>query len=129
LPELYSPSTLSGATRNGNYSPWDLQINTLQTAKPASFYRIGIDFYLGINHIGLLIKELATVLAFYQGVSGFKLVSRETIRNSSTADKLFGHEGIECEVAVLEALNMLFKIIEFSRNRSKTIYPWKYSTP
>jgi hypothetical protein len=86
------------------------------------FCRIGIDFYLGINHIGLLVKELDIVLAFYQGVSGFKLVSRETIRNSYTADKLFGHEGIECGVAILEARIMLFKIIEFSRNRPKTIY-------
>jgi hypothetical protein len=32
-------------------------------------------------------------------------------------------------LAVLEAPNVLFEIIEFSRNRSKTIYPWKYSTP
>ena len=93
------------------------------------FCRIGIDFYLGINHIGLLGKEFDTVLAFYQGVIRFKLVSRETIRNSYTADKLFGHEGIECELAVLEAPNVLFEIIEFSRNRSKTIYLWEYRTP
>ena len=49
---------------------------------------------LGINYIGLSVKDLDTVLAFYQGVSGFKLVSRETIRNSSAADRLFGHERI-----------------------------------
>ena len=93
------------------------------------FCRTGIDFYLGINHIGLLVKEFDTVRAFYQGVIRFKLVSRETIRNSYTADKLFGHEGIECELAVLEAPNVLFEIIEFSRNRSKTIYLWEYRTP
>ena len=74
---------------------------------------------LGINYIGLSVKDLDTVLAFYQGVSGFKLVSRETIRNSSAADRLFGHERIEYEVAVLEAPNMLFELTEFSHNRSK----------
>lgn len=74
---------------------------------------------LGINHIGLSVKDLDTVLAFYQGVSGFKLVSRETIRSNSAADKLFGHEGIEYEVAVLEAPNMLFELTEFSHNRGK----------
>lgn len=77
----------------------------------------------------MLVKEFDTVRAFYQGVIRFKLVSRETIRNSYTADKLFGHEGIECELAVLEAPNVLFEIIEFSRNRSKTIYLWEYRTP
>ena len=69
------------------------------------------------------------MLAFYQGVNRFKLVSREAIRNSYTADKLFGHEGIECELAVLDAPNMMFEIIEFSRDRSKTIYLWEYRIP
>ena len=74
---------------------------------------------LGINHIGLSVKDLDTVLPFYQGVSGFKLVSRETIRNNPAADKLFGHAGIEYEVAILEAPNMLFELTEFSHNAMK----------
>jgi catechol 2,3-dioxygenase-like lactoylglutathione lyase family enzyme len=76
---------------------------------------------LGINHIGLSVRDLDTVLEFYQSVSNFKLVSRETVSNNSNADKLFGHNNIELEVAVLEAPNMLFEITEFKHNRNKPV--------
>lgn len=71
---------------------------------------------IGINHIGLSVKDLDSVLAFYQGVTGFKLVRRETVRNSTAADTLFGHPGIEYEIAVLMAPNMLFEFIQFKHN-------------
>lgn len=76
---------------------------------------------LGVNHIGLSVRDLDATLAFYQAATGFKLVRREVVRNSSAADKLFGREGIEYEVAVLEAPNMLFEITEFSHNRNVPI--------
>ena len=74
---------------------------------------------LGVNHIGLSVKDLDAVLEFYQSVSDFKLVSRETVSSNSNADKLFGHNNIEFEVAVLEAPNMLFELTEFKHNRNK----------
>ena len=74
---------------------------------------------LGVNHIGLSVKDLDAVLEFYQSVSDFKLVSRETVGSNSNADKLFGHNNIEFEVAVLEAPNMLFELTEFKHNRNK----------
>ena len=72
---------------------------------------------LGINHIGLSVRDLDAILDFYQSTTDFKLVSRETVRNSSQADKLFGRENIEYEVAVLEAPNMLFEFTQFTHNR------------
>ena len=76
---------------------------------------------LGVNHIGLSVRDLDASLDFYQRASGFKVIRREVIRSNSAADKLFGREGIEYEVAVLEAPNMLFELTEFSHNRDTPI--------
>jgi catechol 2,3-dioxygenase-like lactoylglutathione lyase family enzyme len=76
---------------------------------------------LGVNHIGLSVRDLDAMLGFYQSASGFKVISRETVRNSSAANKLFGRENVEYEVAVLEAPNMLFELIEFSHNQSQPL--------
>ena len=65
---------------------------------------------LGVNHIGLSVKDLDSTLAFYQGVTGFKLIRRDTVRNNAAADTLFGRAGIEYEIAVLEAPNMSFEM-------------------
>lgn len=43
----------------------------------------------------LSVKDLDTVSAFYQGVSGFKLLSLAAIRDSATKDKPFAYEGVE----------------------------------
>lgn len=72
---------------------------------------------IGVNHIGLSVRDLDASLEFYQQASGFKLIRRETVRVNRAADKLFGHENIEYEIAVLEAPNMLFELTEFSHNR------------
>tara|TARA_B110000858_G_scaffold197470_2_gene259192 strand:+ start:6948 stop:7562 length:615 start_codon:yes stop_codon:yes gene_type:complete len=69
---------------------------------------------MGVNHIALSVRDLDASLAFYQSATGFKVVRREVVR----ADKLFGREGVEYEVAVLEAPNMLLELTEFSHNRN-----------
>ena len=56
---------------------------------------------MGVNHIGLSVKDLEKTLAFYQQASGFKLVHREAVSNSAAADQLFGIEGAAYEIAVL----------------------------
>ncbi|MFK7865358.1 MAG: VOC family protein [Pseudohongiellaceae bacterium] len=76
---------------------------------------------MGVNHIALSVRDLDATLAFYQQATGFKVVRREVVRSSSAADKLFGREGVEYEVAVLEAPNMLLEITEFSHNRDTPI--------
>ena len=74
---------------------------------------------MGVNHIGLSVKNLDAMLDFYQGVSGYELVHRETVSNNPAADKLYGVDNIAYEIAVLEAPNMLFELIEFSHNANK----------
>lgn len=76
---------------------------------------------IGVNSIGLSVRDLDAALAFYQEGSGYKLIRREVVKNSSAADRLFGRDSIEYEIAVLEAPNMLFELIEFSHNRNVPI--------
>ena len=45
--------------------------------------------------VRLSVKDLDTVSAFYQGESGFKLLSLAAIRDSATKDKPFAYEGVE----------------------------------
>lgn len=73
---------------------------------------------LGINHIGLSVKDLDKVLTFYLESTGFELIRREKVSRNRDADRLFGHRGMSYEVAVLKAPNMLFEIIEFAHNKN-----------
>jgi len=71
---------------------------------------------IGLNHIALSVKDLDRALDFYQKGSGFELLSREVVSGNAAADALFAHSGIEYEVAVLKAPNMLFELTEFKHN-------------
>lgn len=73
---------------------------------------------IGLNHIGLSVRDLDKTLAFYQQSTNFELIRRETITQNQNADALYGHKGISYEVAVLKAPNMLFELVEFSHNHS-----------
>jgi len=81
---------------------------------------------IGLNHIGLSVKNLDKVLAFYQQSTGFELIRRDTITGSKAANTLFGRQDIRYEVAVLKAPNMLFELVEFSHNQSQ---PLKHMPP
>lgn len=74
---------------------------------------------LGVNCIGLSVKDLDSTLAFYHSVTGFELVRREAVRGSSAADTLFGRADVEYEIAVLLAPNMLLELIEFKHNANE----------
>lgn len=76
---------------------------------------------IGVNHIGLSVKDLDATLAFYQQVTDFKLIRRETVKNNKEADTLFGKADVEYEIAVLESPNMLFEFIEFKHNENKAV--------
>lgn len=73
---------------------------------------------MGINHIGLSVSNLDAALAFYQGVTGYPLVRRESV-SGEPASTLFGVPHLSYESAVLEAPNMLFELTEFSNNAGK----------
>ncbi len=73
---------------------------------------------MGVNHIGLSVRDLDTALAFYQSATNFPLIRRERVSGNDAANTLFGRDGIAYEIAVLEAPNMLFELIEFSHNEN-----------
>ncbi len=74
---------------------------------------------LGVNHIGISVKDLDASLAFYQGATGYKLIHREQVADNPAADRLFAVPNVRYEIAVLEAPNMLFELIEFAHNADK----------
>ena len=88
---------------------------------PAATIKDSPTTLIGVNHIGLSVRNLDATLAFYTQVTDYKLLSRKSVSNSKTADELFGHAGIEYEIAVLEAPNMLFEFIEFKHNANKPL--------
>ncbi|MFT6047542.1 MAG: catechol 2,3-dioxygenase-like lactoylglutathione lyase family enzyme [Arenicella sp.] len=71
---------------------------------------------MGINHIGLSVKNLDETLAFYKEATDFKLVRRAKVSNNEGADALYAHDGVAYEIAVLKAPNILFELIEFKHN-------------
>lgn len=73
---------------------------------------------LGVNHIGLSVKDLDRAIAFYQGATGFRLIKRETFTQNKSADILFARENVEFETAVLSAPNWLLELTAFKHNRS-----------
>lgn len=76
---------------------------------------------LGVNHIGLSVKDLDRSLDFYRKATDFKLVRREKVSKNPDAESLYGRSDIELEVAVLKAPNMLLELTAFEHNRDAEI--------
>lgn len=76
---------------------------------------------VGINHIGLSVKNLDVVLAFYLSATEFELIKRETITHSAVLDELHQSQGLTMEVATLRAPNMLFELVEYNVNKNTPI--------
>ena len=96
---------------------------------PAATVRDTNTTILGLNHIGLSVKDLDKTLAFYQEATNFELVSRQSVAQNSDADLLFGHANIAYEIAVLKAPNMLLELIEFEHNKNAAISPMPAKGP
>ena len=45
---------------------------------------------IGLNHIGLSVRDLDAALAFYQGATQFELLRRESVSGNEQARTLFG---------------------------------------
>ena len=71
---------------------------------------------IGVNHIGLSVRNLDRAIAFYQGATGFELVSREVIEGNKAADRLFARENTQLEIAVLRGPNWLLELSAFKHN-------------
>ena len=91
------------------------QVSAIETDEAASIKDTSTSI-MGINHIGLSVKNLDKTLAFYKEATDFELVRREKVSTNKDADALYGHDGVAYEIAVLKAPNMLFELIEFKHN-------------
>lgn len=74
-----------------------------------------------INHIGLTVRDLDQMLAFYQGVCGFKVLGKQIIGSDMASSKLLGIKDVSFEKVVLQAPNMLFELTEFRPLRDSAI--------
>lgn len=110
--QLYQLIVLVGAfvLNNGN-------VNAITIDKSASIKDTKTTI-MGINHVGLSVKNLEQALAFYQKATGFELIKRHKVFSNKKADALFAVENIIYEVAVLKAPNMLFELTEFAANKN-----------
>jgi catechol 2,3-dioxygenase-like lactoylglutathione lyase family enzyme len=72
---------------------------------------------IGLNHIGLSVRDLDAALAFYQGATQFELLRRESVSVNEQASKLFGQDDIAYEIAVLRGPNMLLELTQFEGNQ------------
>lgn len=70
---------------------------------------------IGFNHIGLVVKDLESMLAFYQKATQYELKERTTVSQNKAADQLFGQAGVSFERAVLKGPNMLLELTQFDK--------------
>ena len=72
--------------------------------------------FMGVNHIGISVRDMDRMLDFYQQATDFELVRRDTVAGSAAADTLYGVQDVRYEVAVLKAPNMLLELRAFAHN-------------
>ena len=76
---------------------------------------------MGFNHIGIVVQDLEKMVAFYQAATGFEIVKREKISNSTIADILYNESGIAYETVTFKAPNMLLELTHFANTIAEPI--------
>jgi len=76
---------------------------------------------IGVNRIGLNVRNLDQMLLFYESATGFEVVKHETVKDNPAADQVFGEPGVVYRTALLRAPNMLLELTEFSNVRQNAI--------
>jgi len=69
---------------------------------------------IGFNHIGISVKNLDEMLAFYQRATDYKLLKRKAVGATEAVETLYGEKGIQYETAILKGPNMLLELTEFN---------------
>ena len=108
----YQSAVLAGALTINSFNSVGIEIDENASIKDTT------TTIMGVNHIGLSVKNLDEALSFYQKATGFELIKREKVSASAHTDTLFGQETLSYEIAILKAPNMLFELTEFSVNEN-----------
>jgi catechol 2,3-dioxygenase-like lactoylglutathione lyase family enzyme len=111
----YQSAILAGALTINSFNSVGIEIDENASIKDTT------TTIMGVNHIGLSVKNLDEALSFYQKATGFELIKREKVTASAHTDTLYGQEALSYEIAILKAPNMLFELTEFSVNKNATL--------
>jgi catechol 2,3-dioxygenase-like lactoylglutathione lyase family enzyme len=71
---------------------------------------------MGLNHIGLSVRDLDVALDYYLAATGFALIRKDQVAASKVADTLYARQDVSFKVAVLKGPNMLLELTEFEGN-------------
>ena len=75
---------------------------------------------IGFNHIGISVKNLDEMIAFYQKATDFELVKRERVSNHAAADNIYARKSIAYQRATFKAPNMLLELTEYANQQNAT---------
>ncbi len=70
--------------------------------------------FIGFNHIGISVLDLDGMVDFYQNATDYQVVKRYKVENDYAANKLFDHDSMVYEMAILKGPNMLLELTEFA---------------
>ena len=71
---------------------------------------------MGLQHIALSVQDLDRALAFYQGATGFQVISRMKIQDDPAINRLFQRDNVVYDRAVLQAPNWILELTEYQHN-------------
>lgn len=72
---------------------------------------------MGFNHIGISVKNLDEMVAFYQKATPFEIVKREKVKQHAHADEIYAREGVAYERVTFKAPNMLLELTAYANQQ------------
>jgi len=76
---------------------------------------------IGFNHVGITVKDLDVMLAFYQSATRFDLLDRSMIQNNKSVNQLYGQDSMVYERAILKGPNMLLELTQFENQQDRDL--------
>jgi len=73
--------------------------------------------FIGFNHIGLSVKDLDGMVAFYQDATDYKVIKSYSVNNDVATNKLYGIDSLTYRRAILKGPNMLLELTAFDQSK------------
>jgi len=78
---------------------------------------------VGLNHMGLCVRDLGAALAFYRDVAGFEVRLPPTRMSGGWFDTLTRNDGAEIEVAMLDLAGFTIQLVEYHAAGADAVAP------